>query len=93
MLKFLLRPITFYTIIPLPTSWEKSFQSIAAWSPVVGLLIGIILGIIDYILTFIGFPITVRSTLIVFLGIFITGGLHLDGVIDSADGMGLNDPQ
>ena len=93
MLKFLLGSITFYTIIPLPTSWEKSFQSIAAWSPVVGLLIGIILGIIDYILTFIGFPITVRSTLIVFLGIFITGGLHLDGVIDSADGMGLNDPQ
>ena len=93
MLKSLLGSITFYTIIPLPNNWEKSFQSIAAWSPVVGLLIGTILGLVDYLLIFIGFPILIRSTLIVFLGILITGGLHLDGVIDSADGITLSDPQ
>ncbi|ACB50995.1 putative cobalamin-5-phosphate synthase [Crocosphaera subtropica ATCC 51142] len=85
--------ITFYTIVPLPAQWPKNFQSIARWSPIIGLGIGGLLGIIDTLLSFIGFPITVRSGLIIGFGIYITGGLHLDGVLDSADGLAVTDPK
>ncbi|EAZ94138.1 adenosylcobinamide-GDP ribazoletransferase [Crocosphaera chwakensis] len=85
--------ITFYTIIPLPNQWTKSFQSIARWSPIIGLGIGGLLSIIDRLLNLIGFPITVSSALIISLGIYITGGLHLDGVLDSADGLAVTDPE
>ncbi|MDJ0597369.1 MAG: adenosylcobinamide-GDP ribazoletransferase [Crocosphaera sp.] len=89
----LLGAITFYTIIPLPNHWPKNFQSIAHWSPIIGLGIGGLLGIGDILLNWIGFPVTVRSALIIGLGIYITGGLHLDGVMDSADGLGVSDSQ
>ena len=83
----LLGAIIFYTIIPLPELWVKTFQAIARWSPIIGLSIGALLARIDILLNLIGFPITVRSALIIALGIYLTGGLHLDGVMDSADGL------
>ncbi len=89
----LLGAIIFYTIIPLPEHWPKSFQGIARWSPIIGLSIGGLLAIIDILLNWIGFPITVRSALIIALGIYLTGGLHLDGVMDSADGLAVTDKE
>ncbi len=89
----LLGAITFYTVIRLPNKWPKNFQSIARWSPIIGLGIGGLLSIIDTLLSWIGFPLTVSSALIIGLGIYITGGLHLDGVLDSADGLAVTDPE
>ncbi len=89
----LLGAIVFYTIIPLPDYWPKTFQSIARWSPLIGLGIGALLGVIDILLEWIGFPITVRSALIIGFGIYMTGGLHLDGVLDSADGLAVTNPE
>lgn len=89
----LLGGITFYTIIPLPDQWPKNFQSIARWSPIIGLGIGGLLSIIDTLLSLVGFPITVSSALIISLGIYLTGGLHLDGVLDSADGLAVTNPK
>ncbi len=89
----LLGAIIFYTIIPLPDQWPKNFQSIARWSPIIGLGIGGLLGIIDILLHWIGFPITVRSAVVIGLGIYLTGGLHLDGVMDSADGLAVTDSE
>ncbi|MDJ0845621.1 adenosylcobinamide-GDP ribazoletransferase [Crocosphaera sp.] len=85
--------IVFYTIIPLPDRCPKNFQAIARWSPIVGLGMGGLLAIIDTILHWIGFPITVRSALIIGFGIYLTGGLHLDGVMDSADGLAVTDSE
>lgn len=93
MFKSLLGAIVFYTIIPLPDHWPKNFQSIARWSPIVGLGIGGLLAIIDTLLHWIGFPLTVSSALIIGLGMYLTGGLHLDGVMDSADGLAVTDSE
>jgi adenosylcobinamide-GDP ribazoletransferase len=38
-------------------------------------------------------PILPRSAVLVVTWIAITGGLHLDGVIDTADGLGVTDPK
>lgn len=54
--------------------------------PLVGLLAGSILAGVA-VLTGGWRPGTVRSTLLVTLSVFITGGLHCDGLMDSADGL------
>ena len=54
--------------------------------PLVGLLAGLLLAGVA-VLTGGWLPGTVRSTLLVTLSVFITGGLHCDGLMDSADGL------
>lgn len=85
--------IAFYTCIPIPHHWPLNFSGIARWAPLVGVLIGAGLGGIDFILTLCGMPTLIRSTLLVALWVGITGGLHLDGAMDTADGLAVLDPQ
>ncbi len=54
--------------------------------PLVGLLLGGILALADALLGYL-FPIPVRSALALALWIILTGGLHLDGFLDSCDGL------
>jgi len=67
------------------------FRGIARWAPLMGLLIGGILGIVDAFLQQLGVPILTRSAAIVVSWIALTGGLHLDGVMDTADGLAVQD--
>lgn len=86
--------ITFYTIISVPSSWQLKFEGIARYASYVGLLLGLILVLVDGILNLWGLPILTRSALLVSLWVFLTGGLHLDGVMDTADGLAVfNNPQ
>lgn len=93
VLRSLLGAVTFYTSIPLPASWMLEFRGVARWAPVMGLLIGGILGVADAVLQQLGVPILTRSALIVVGWIALTGGLHLDGVMDTADGLAVQDPK
>ncbi|MGB3788136.1 MAG: adenosylcobinamide-GDP ribazoletransferase [Phormidesmis sp.] len=79
--------LMFYTCLPIPQSWPLEFRWIARWVPWVGIVIGGILAGTDWALTIARLPITVSSALTVVLGIALTGGLHLDGVMDAADGL------
>jgi adenosylcobinamide-GDP ribazoletransferase len=85
--------IAFYTIIPIPAHWHPQFNGIARWVPVIGVLLGGLLGLIDTGLFLLGMPILVRSAVVVTLWVGVTGGLHLDGAMDSADGLAVFDPQ
>lgn len=89
----LLGAVTFYTCIPMPAGWALKFRGIARWAPVIGLLIGGILGIVDAGLQQLGVPILTRSALVVVSWIAITGGLHMDGAMDTADGLAVPDRQ
>ncbi|MBD1926615.1 adenosylcobinamide-GDP ribazoletransferase [Trichocoleus sp. FACHB-90] len=88
----LLGAIAFYTCIPLPAGWTLEFQRIARHAPLVGLLIGALLSLCDVCLQQLGVPVLTRSALVVVMGIAITGGLHLDGAMDTADGLAVQDP-
>ena len=92
LLPTFLGAIAFYTCIPLPTRWVMEFYGIAQWAPLIGLLIGGLLGLTDAGLHWLGMPILVRSALLIVAWIGITGGLHLDGAMDSADGLAVLDP-
>ncbi len=93
LIKSFFGALTFYTIIPLPLNWELDFSKIGRWLPIIGLIIGGFLAIIDLILQYLGMPNLTRSTLIIALWVAITGGLHLDGVMDTADGFAVMDPK
>ncbi|WP_096608172.1 adenosylcobinamide-GDP ribazoletransferase [Calothrix sp. NIES-2100] len=85
--------VIFYTVIPLPKLNGLEFGGVARLAPLVGLLIGGILGLFDIGMSYLGIPILTRSALVVSLGIGITGGLHLDGAMDTADGLAVGDPE
>ncbi|MGB5975146.1 MAG: adenosylcobinamide-GDP ribazoletransferase, partial [Nodosilinea sp.] len=85
--------ILFYTRLPLSPGWEPRFEGIAPLSPVVGLLLGLGLVAVDSALGQLGMSILTRSALVVGLGLWLTGGLHLDGAMDTADGLAVMEPQ
>jgi adenosylcobinamide-GDP ribazoletransferase len=87
MVKSLLAAWAFYTHLPAPQKMELDFSRIARWAPLIGLVIGGLLSVLDWGLDYLAMPILVRSTFIVLLWLALTGGLHLDGAMDSADGL------
>ncbi|WP_227766485.1 adenosylcobinamide-GDP ribazoletransferase [Zhaonella formicivorans] len=80
--------IQFLTRLPCPTFPFKKeyFVDALQYFPVVGLLIGAILVIIHYFFSQL-FSTAVTSVLIIFVYVLITGGLHLDGLMDTIDGL------
>lgn len=85
--------LTFYTSIPLPYVNGLDFLRVARLAVLVGLIIGGILGLFDTGMNYVGMPTLTRSALVVCLWIGITGGLHLDGAMDTADGLAVGDPK
>jgi adenosylcobinamide-GDP ribazoletransferase len=85
--------LVFYTIIPLPTTWLLDFNRIARWAPWMGLLIGGLLAGINVLLLQLPVSAFLRGVLVLAAWIAITGGLHLDGVMDTADGLAVPDPE
>ena len=69
--------------------WEdRTFGAAMAWYPLVGLLIGVALLLIDRGLERL-LPVAPAAALEVAALALLSGGLHLDGVADTADGMAL----
>ena len=87
-----LSSVIFYTIIPLPTQWTNNWQRIARWCPVIGVLVGLLLALVSVLLDFCHVPSLTNKALIVASWVAITGGLHLDGAMDTADGLSVTDP-
>ena len=84
--------VIYYTIVPLPPQWTNNWSRIARWCPIVGILIGLLLALVNVLLDFWQMPNLTSKTLIVAIWVAITGGLHLDGVMDAADGLSVTDP-
>lgn len=84
--------ILFYTCLPIPQKWPVEVHQVALAAPVIGLGLGGLLAGTDGILG-LGCPLLLRSTLLVLLGVWLTGGLHLDGAMDTADGLAVQDAQ
>ncbi len=86
IMRDLLAAIGFLTRLPVPA---KVFQGGAspstqlAWYPVVGALIGALLWAVGWLLST-AQPI-LAAALLLFAWVVLTGGLHLDGLADSAD--------
>lgn len=85
----LFHAIAFLTRLPVPRlsadakDWERS----PGFYPVVGLLLGLLLTGVAWLLQHI-LPVSLVAVLTLTFWVFITGGLHLDGWMDLADGLG-----
>ncbi|MGA8942028.1 MAG: adenosylcobinamide-GDP ribazoletransferase [Thermoactinomyces sp.] len=80
--------LAFMTRIPVPVRPDKQdFDKSPMWYPLVGIVLGFILYLFD--LAIAGwFPSPVEPLFILVAWVFLTGGLHLDGWMDMADGLG-----
>jgi adenosylcobinamide-GDP ribazoletransferase len=87
-MKRLLAAVQFLTVLPLPASLtvsERDLGRSAPFFPLVGLGIGALAAGLDHFLAFI-LPLPVVSVLVVIFLVAASGGLHLDGLADTADG-------
>jgi len=81
--------VGFFTRLPVPKVefTEESYKKAVKLAPLVGLLIGAILVVITLVADLIGVPVLVRGGILVCAYIFLTGGLHFDGLADTCDGV------
>ena len=85
-MKRLIAALQFLTIIPLGKSAIYDPKGMVPFFPVVGIIIGGLLSIVDYI-ALIFWPDPVTAVLDVVFLVVITAALHLDGLGDTADGV------
>ena len=81
--------IQFLTIVPLPRGLcpdERALGGALPFFPVVGLGIGVAVAVVDWGAGML-FPAGVTAVLAVIILIAASGGLHLDGLADTADGL------
>ncbi|HEY2593545.1 MAG TPA: adenosylcobinamide-GDP ribazoletransferase, partial [Chloroflexota bacterium] len=76
--------LQFLTRLPLTTP-ENNLGEALGWLPLVGLLIGGVLGLVDLGLGQLGVSPLLGSTIVVVLLLFISGALHADGLMDTCD--------
>ena len=70
------------------TDWrDEDFSRSVPYFPLVGLVIGSLLAVVNYSLFYIETPLFLRVTLLLLAEIIITGGLMYDGFMDTADGV------
>jgi adenosylcobinamide-GDP ribazoletransferase len=83
----------YLTILPIPgrATVSEGPGAAAAWFPVVGLFIGVVLVAVDFLGTLRFAPLLV-AVLTVTAWKLVTGGLHLDGLADCLDGLAGRDP-
>lgn len=81
--------IQFLTRIPLSYSFTYTndhFHRSVIFYPFVGLLIGIIVSVAGSVLE-LAFPPSIAGIMVVAIWTMLSGALHLDGLMDSADGL------
>jgi adenosylcobinamide-GDP ribazoletransferase len=81
--------LQFLTTIPLPGQREASPERLGhatTFFPVVGLIIGLILAGVNLLLSLI-LPSAVVNALLIVVLVIITGAMHLDGFVDTCDGI------
>lgn len=85
----MLRAVQFLTILPLPLAPPSDATALgraSAYFPLVGLLLGLALALVASVAGALLPPLLVGPVVVV-VWAALTGGLHLDGLADSADGL------
>lgn len=95
LLRQLLLAAQFLTVVPLPNLTnvsEEEIQGSSMFFPLVGAFLGILLWVLQLLLRM-GLPNLVSTSIALILYTFLTGALHLDGLMDTADGIGSRKPR
>lgn len=89
-MKSFLIAFSMYSKIPVPqTEWTKKHMSWAlCWFPAVGLAVGGVLALWLIFADFIGLGTMAKGAIALIIPFVISGGIHLDGLCDTADALG-----
>jgi adenosylcobinamide-GDP ribazoletransferase len=83
----LLAALQLLTVIPIRRNFtDRQLGWATAYFPVVGALIGLVLAGLNYVMGLV-LPLSVVSVLLIVSLVVMTGALHLDGLIDTCDGL------
>ena len=80
----LIAAVQFLTRLPTPNV-DVGLESALVWMPLVGLVLGGILAVVDLLLRWLQVGSLLTSVLLVVLLLALTGGLHADGLMDTCD--------
>ena len=78
----------FYTILPQWPLIKPKFKRIARFAPLIGLCIGFLQSFFWLSLKYFNWPDISAALIVIAISISVTGGLHIDGLMDTADGIG-----
>ena len=78
---------------PLPKAKNEDWGRIAPYFVLIGFILGFILYFFGKILILYKIPFMLSALLVLFVWILITGGLHMDGLMDTFDGINCTDPK
>ncbi|MFV1964757.1 MAG: adenosylcobinamide-GDP ribazoletransferase [Pirellulaceae bacterium] len=88
-MKGLLATVRFLTILPVPGGYGAEQTDLARgvpYFPVVGMLLGALAALLAWAASLVAPPMVVSAAIVVLL-LGFSGGLHLDGLCDTADGL------
>ncbi|MED5469391.1 MAG: adenosylcobinamide-GDP ribazoletransferase, partial [Cyanobacteriota bacterium] len=77
----------FYSVLPAWPGLKPRFERIARFAPWIGLVLGGLQSFLWLVLIRADWPTSSVALLVIGLGPWLSGGLHLDGLMDTADGL------
>ncbi|KAB2954192.1 adenosylcobinamide-GDP ribazoletransferase [Heliorestis acidaminivorans] len=80
--------LSFFTRLPVPSIAfnEQEFGKSLVYIPLVGLILGLILAVTAFFLSYLA-PFTLLIPLLIAFQVYLTGALNLDGFMDTFDGI------
>ena len=76
---------------PLPKAKNEDWGRIAPYFTLIGFILGFVLYFFAKVFINFKLPVLFSSLLVLLIWVLITGGLHLDGLMDTFDGIGCQD--
>lgn len=89
VLRSLVIAFAMYSKIPMPcVDWKKeNMRFVLCFLPLVGAITGLLWYLVYRMMIYIGAGTTARACLLIALPILLTGGIHVDGYMDTMDAM------
>ena len=78
-----------YSKIPMPhIEWNKeNMKNVLCFFPWVGAVAGVLVWLWFRVSDQLGFGVMLRASVAVLIPVLVTGGIHLDGLLDTADAL------
>lgn len=85
--KSFIMALSMFTILPTPyVEWDdEGVKNMMKFYPIIGLIVGVLWGMIYFLLSFFHCSIVLKSVMIMVVPFIVTGMLHLDGFMDVCD--------